>query len=260
MKKGTERKIEEANKRIVERIKEWISDKGEVGRTVVIVVITAVIMYWIMPTKEIQTEGGIIVIADSGKVGREEVERAEKRYQELLGEVGWLKKKLRLAEEINASGGGVIKPTINLLNTVEIIDSNKIQRYPLLYAYDFPISMGVSKKKIWLLTMNPYLQYMGEPYEKVYEFKRKTMDFEMAIEETREAEYLNGIRMRMNERLISFEGIRVGMGGEWNNSDKGKRIYAMIEGEMKVYNRILVAPRITSQPSIGIELKYSIIQ
>ena len=230
-------------------------DKKQISAIIIAVVITALITYFIIPTKTV-TQTHTITIADTGKVAKAEYIQALKERDETLQEVGWLKKLLKLAQVQKPTGGGVSNPATPPIEEIKPIqqDTNQ-EKMPMLYPYDFPISGSVTKNKITFLTTNPLLEYYGLPFVKTYEFDRNTNDFDFALTKTDNSAQLDGIAVKANERFFSFDGIAAGAGVMFPKS-----AYALLEMKFSMYERLHIDPRITSRPEAGIELKYDIIK
>jgi hypothetical protein len=233
-------------------------DKKQIGTLVIAIVVTALITYFLIPTKTV-TQTHSITIADTGKVAKAEYEKALKQRDETLKENGWLKNLLKLSKVQKPSGGGVSNPATPPIEGIKPIPNSKdtviAGNMPMLYPYDFPIAGSVTKNKITFLTTNPYLEYYGLPFVKTYEFERSTSDFDFALTHTDNSTMLNGIVLKSNERFFSFDGITAGGGVMFPKS-----AYALIEMKFSMYERLHIDPRITSRPEAGIELKYDIIK
>jgi hypothetical protein len=197
------------------------------------------------------------MIADTGKAADREIKDLIKERDAILAENSWLSRQLELSHKETPSGGAISNPTTPPLVEVKPPkDTNSVApiKQPVLYPYDLPISMTATKDKITFLTINPYLRYYGEPYTKSYEFDRTTSDFEFALAQT-QSKNLDGIVLNSRERFFSFDGITAGAGAMFP-----KDFYALIEFKFSMYERLHIAPRVTSRPEAGIELKYDIIK
>ena len=234
-------------------------DKKQIGTIVIAIVITALITYFIIPTKTV-VKSQTIMVADTGKIAKAEYTKALAQRDEALSQVSGLKKLLNLAQIQKPSGGGVSNPATPPIESVKPAQKDTTkgtipEKMPMLYPYDFPISAKITKSKITFLTTNPFLEYYGLPYAKTYEFDRTTSDFEFALTKSELSDYLEGIVLKSDERFLSFDGIAAGAGAMFP-----KDFYAIIEMKFSMYERLHIDPRITSRPEVGIELKYDIIR
>jgi hypothetical protein len=230
--------------------------KKQISILIIAIIATAFITYLLIPTKTI-INPHTITVADTGKVAQKEYRAALDERDKVLTENGWLKKLLKLAQEQKPVGGGVSNPTTSPIIETKPQPSGKDStiKPPVLYAYDFPISATITKSKITFLTVNPYLRYYNQPYTKTYEYDRITSDFGFALIETKDPANLTGIVLKTDERFFSFDGITAGAGAMFP-----KHFYALLEMKFSMYERLHIAPRITSYPEVGIELKYDIVK
>lgn len=227
----------------------------QISMLIIAVIITALITYFIIPTKTI-THSTQTTVADTGTIAKTEYSKALKQRDETLAENNWLKKMLKLAQVQKPTGGGVTNPTTPPIDEVKPVQQDTAKpKTPMLYPYDFPISGSITKNKITFLTTNPFLRYYNLPYVKTYEFPRTTSDFEFALTESEICDNLDGITLKANERFFSFEGITAGAGVMFP-----KDFYAVLEAKFSMYERLHIDPRVTSRPEAGIELKYDIVK
>jgi hypothetical protein len=230
--------------------KKWYQDKRVLSLIVLAIAATAFVTYLLLPSKVI-TQSQTILVADTGKIAEKQAKAAEKKYDALFEEIGWIKKILKLSIDQKPVDGGVTNPQTPPINTLPADTNKKAEVYP----YDLPISGTISKSKITFYTLNPWLRNQGLPYMKTYEFDRLTTDFSFSVSETRRSDYLDGIKLRGQERFFSFDGIAIGAGALFP-----KEYYALIEIKFSMYERLHLSPRVVSTPAVGIELKYDIIK
>jgi hypothetical protein len=235
-------------------------DKKYIGTIIIAIIATALITYFLIPSKTI-TVPHTVIVADTGTVARTEYQKALKQYEDTKAEVTGLRKLLQLAQIQQPTGGGVTNPVKPPIEGIKPSlpapsDSGTFQdRLPEIFPFDFPIGMTLTKNKVSFLTMNPYLKYMELPYVKTYEFERTTSNFSFALTRTDNSAILNGIVFKSEERFFSFDGITAGGGVMFPKS-----AYAILEMKFSMYERLHIDPRITSRPEAGIELKYDIIK
>ena len=129
-------------------------DKKQIGTIVIVVVITALITYFLIPTKTV-VKSQTIMVADTGKIAKAEYTKALQQRDDALSQVSGLKKLLNLAQIQKPTGGGVSNPITSPVEEVKPVQKDTThEKIPMLYPYDFPISAKITKSKITFLTTN----------------------------------------------------------------------------------------------------------
>ena len=116
---------------------------------------------------------------------------------------------------------------------------------------DIPILFEATQEQYSITTRNPYNLYSNQPYIKTYTFPRVANDFSMALRETSAYDRLDGINLIQRRRWFEWEGFGLIVGTEYPMT-----MYMGADARVRFWEVIELSPRLTSKPSLGVELRY----
>ena len=116
---------------------------------------------------------------------------------------------------------------------------------------DIPILFEATSDLFTITTRNPYNLHSNQPYVKTYVFPRVANDFTMSLRETSAYDKLEGINLVQKRRWFEWEGFGLIVGTEYPMT-----IYMGCDARVRFWEVIELSPRITSKPSLGVELRY----
>ena len=220
-------------------------------------IICIIVMYFIIPRREGQTNVIVKTVTDSLAI-----KKTIKDMQAIVdNQQGIIDKLMMKRQAATPVSGDVSKPPVSPIQPTPLPiaakdsskDANTVAKPPVLYSYDFPIAAWITKDQIKFLCVNPYLQYIESAYTKTYIFDRNTSDFEYALTPTNESTTLQGIKLNYVQRVFSFDGFYVGAEAAL------PREYALYgEFDFSFYERLSLSARFTTNPGIATCLAYKI--
>lgn len=151
-----------------------------------------------------------VFVSDSSKVKHWEAlyNDAEKERQSLKAK---LERMLGLRVEAKPTIYVDPKPVENQIKFELIQKKNVRDTFYYVHTYDFPLYGRLSHDKLTFYTVNPWLELLGSPSRKLYEWKRTANRFSFFLSPTKSL-HTNAITVEFHRDPFHFDGIFIGAG------------------------------------------------